>query len=313
MRKHRKNKQAESVRRRTISGAVRMTKEIKRIAYSPIGVPLKWHGGKSYLAAKIVALMPAHLHYVEPFAGGLAVLLARDPEDPRLWLSNAGSHRGVSEVVNDLDGQLVNFWRVLRDDDLFQRFCRQAEAIPFSRSEWQAARDHVSQGDPVADAVAFFVHCRQSRSGLRTGFSPITRTRTRRGMNGNASEWLSAVEGLTVVHERLRRVVVENMPALELIRREDGPATLYYCDPPYLHSTRTAPKAYGAFEMTEEQHRELLDVLRQCKGKVMLSGYPSELYDDTLAGWTRHTFDLPNQVSAAKVKGRETEVLWCNF
>jgi DNA adenine methylase len=281
--------------------------------YKPIGVPLKWHGGKSYLAAKIVALMPPHLHYVEPFAGGLAVLLARDPEDPRLRLSDVGHHRGVSEVVNDLDGQLVNFWRVMRDDALFSRFRRQVEAIPFSRSEWQAAHAHVSEGDPVADAVAFFVNCRQSRSGLRTGFSPITRNRTRRGMNGNVSEWLSAVEGLPAVHERLRRVVVENMPALELIRREDGPATLFYCDPPYLHSTRTARKAYGSFEMTEAQHQELLDVFRQCKGKVMVSGYPSKLYDDALADWTRYTFDLPNQASGAKVKDRETEVLWCNF
>lgn len=286
---------------------------MKRHASNSVGVPLKWHGGKSYLAAKIVALMPPHLHYVEPFAGGLAVLLARDPEDPRLMLSQASHHRGVSEVVNDLDGRLVNFWRVLRDDVLFERFRRQAEAIPFSRSEWQAAHGHVSGGDTVADAVAFFVNCRQSRSGLRTGFSPITRTRTRRGMNGNVSEWLSAVEGLPAVHERLRRVVVENMPALDLIRREDTPDTLFYCDPPYLHSTRTAPKAYGTFEMTEEQHRELLDVLRQCKGKVMLSGYPSPLYDETLAAWTRHTFDLPNQASGAKVKSRETEVLWCNF
>lgn len=286
---------------------------MKRSAYNCIGVPLKWHGGKYYLAAKIVGLMPPHLHYVEPFAGGLAVLLARDPEDPQLRFSDVGHHRGVSEVVNDLDGQLVNFWRVLRDDALFSQFRRQAEAIPFSRSEWQAAHDHVGDGDAVADAVAFFVNCRQSRSGLRTGFSPITRTRTRRGMNGNVSEWLSAVEGLPAVHERLRRVVIEHMPALELIRREDGPATLFYCDPPYLHSTRTARKAYGTFEMSEAEHRELLDVLRQCKGKVMLSGYPSPLYDEILSDWTRHTFDLPNQASGAKTKDRETEVLWCNF
>lgn len=286
---------------------------MERTPRKSIGVPLKWHGGKSYLAAKIVARMPPHLHYVEPFAGGLAVLLARDPEDPRLRLSDASHHRGVSEVVNDLDGQLVNFWRVLRDDALFVPFQRQVEAIPFSRGEWQAAHHRAASGDPVADAVAFFVNCRQSRSGLRTGFSPITRNRTRRGMNGNVSEWLSAVEGLPAVHERLRRVVVENMPALDLLRREDGPAALFYCDPPYLHSTRTAPKAYGAYEMTAEKHRELLDVLRQCKGKVMLSGYPSPLYDEALADWTRHTFDLPNQVSAAKVKERETEVLWCNF
>jgi DNA adenine methylase len=282
-------------------------------ANKQIGVPLKWHGGKSYLAAKIVALMPPHLHYVEPFAGGLAVLLARNPDDPRLWLSDTGDHRGVSEVVNDLDGQLVNFWRVLRDDALFSLFRRQVEAIPFSRAEWQAAHAHVSAGGPVTDAVAFFMNCRQSRSGLRNGFSPITRNRTRRGMNGNASEWLSAVEGLPEVHARLRRVVVESMPAVELIRLHDGPGTLFYCDPPYLHETRTARKAYSAFEMTEKEHRELIDVLSQCKGKVMLSGYPSKMYDTALAGWTRYTFDLPNQASGAKIKDRETEVLWCNF
>jgi DNA adenine methylase len=275
--------------------------------------PLKTHGGKTYLARRIVGLMPPHLHYVEPFAGGLAVLLARDPEDRRLWLADTSDQRGVSEVVNDLDGRLVNFWRVLEDEDLFRRFQRRVGAIPLARGRWEAAHNHVSNGDPVADAVAFFVDCRQSRSGLRKGFTPLTRNRTRRGMNGNVSEWLSAVEGLPAVHDRLRHVAVENMPAVELIRREDEPSTLFYCDPPYLHSTRTARKAYGTFEMTEAQHQELLDVLRQCKGKVMLSGYPSKLYDDTLAEWTRHTFDLPNQASGAKTKGREIEVLWCNF
>jgi DNA adenine methylase len=132
-------------------------------------------------------------------------------------------------------------------------------------------------------------------------------------MNGNVSEWLSAVEGLPAVHARLIRVAVENKPAVALIREHDGPGTLFYCDPTYLPSTRTARKAYGAFEMTEGEHRELLDVLRRCKGKVMLSGYPSRLYDEALAGWDRHPFDVPNQASGAKVKGRETEVLWCNF
>jgi DNA adenine methylase len=221
--------------------------------------PLKWHGGKHYLAHRIVARMPRHLPYVEPFAGGLAVLLARDPADPRLWLT---PHRGVSEVANDLDGRLVNFWRVLRGEDTFPRFVRRMEAMPLSRDEWHAAGDHVAGQDPVADAVAFFVRCRQSRSGLGKTFTPLTRTRTRRGMNGNASEWLSAVEALADVHARLRPVSLENLPALDLIRREDGPGTLFYCDPPYLHATRTSTAACGAFEMTEADHAELLAVLR---------------------------------------------------
>jgi len=273
-------------------------------------LPLKWHGGKYYLASKIVALMPVHLHYVEPYFGGGAVLLARDPNDQALWLS---LHKGVSEVVNDINGRLVNFWRVLQDEKAFSRFLRLAQAIPLSRAEWDAAHARTFGGDDrVADALAFFVDCRQSRSGLMKGFTPITRTRTRREMNGNVSEWLSAVDGLAEVHGRLRRVLVENIPAVDLIRREDTPDTLFYCDPPYLHETRKATAAY-AFEMAESDHRELLEVLRQCKGKVMLSGYPSDIYDRALADWNRHTFDLPNNAASGKEKRRETEVLWCNF
>ena len=93
-------------------------------------------------------------------------------------------------------------------------------------------------------------------------------------MNGNTSEWLSAIEGLPEVHRRLSRVLIEKMNAIDLIAREDTPGTLFYCDPPYLHETRTAPDAY-AHEMSEREHRELLATLLGCKGKVMLSGYPS--------------------------------------
>lgn len=274
-----------------------------------MNLPLKWHGGKYYLAARIVALMPPHLHYVEPFFGGGAVLLAREPEEETLWLPG---HSGVSELVNDVNQQLINFWRVLQDNAQFEQFCRKVQAIPFARQEWEKAYAHEYGKDAVADAIAFFVACRQSRSGLMTSFSPITRTRTRRKMNGNVSEWLSAVDGLPDVHARLRRVAIENMDALELIRREDTPYTLFYCDPPYLHETRTATSAY-AFEMSEENHEELLKLLRAVQGKVMLSGYASELYDSLLSDWTRHTFDLPNNAAGGDEKRRMTEVVWCNF
>jgi DNA adenine methylase len=275
--------------------------------------PLKWHGGKHYLARRIIGLMPRHLHYVEPYAGGLAVLLARDPGDPRLWVGDGSSTRGVSEVVNELDGRLTNFWRVLKEDAPFEQFRRAVEAIPLSRQAWEEPHAHRYGADPVADAVAFFVDCRQSLAGRMKGFTAVTRGRTRRGINGNVSEWLGAVEGLPAVHARLRRVVIENLPALDLIRREDTPGTLFYCDPPYLHETRAARHAYGALEMTEADHRELLGAVLVCKGKVMLSGYPSELHDCALAGWTRHAFDLPNNAASGREKGRETEVVWCNF
>jgi DNA adenine methylase len=280
--------------------------------------PLKWHGGKHYLAGRIVALMPAHLHYVEPYAGGLAVLLAKEPE-------------GVSEAVNDLHRDLTNFWRVLQSVDAFERFRRIVEAVPFSEPEWQEARTRQAVPLPEAEwqkvlsglndkdcvarvqrAVGFFVACRQSLAGRLDAFAPLSRSRTRRRMNEQVSAWLTAVEGLPAVHRRLRRAAVLCRPAVEVIRSQDGPGTLFYCDPPYLHETRVAPDAY-AFEMAEADHRELLDVLRQVTGKVMLSGYPSALYDGALAGWNRHTFDLPNNAAAGKAKGRETEVLWCNF
>src|SRR5438309_11768314 len=108
-------------------------------SHGRVSPPLKWHGGKWYLAPKIVALMPAHIHYVEPFAGGLSVLLAKVPE-------------GVSEVVNDLDGRLTNFWRVLQDEQAFAQFRRTLEAVPFSEPEWRAAEQN-SDGEPVERAV----------------------------------------------------------------------------------------------------------------------------------------------------------------
>jgi DNA adenine methylase len=272
---------------------------------STLTLPLKVHGGKNghhgKLARWIVSLMPPHTHYAEPYAGGLAVLLARDPV-------------GVSELANDLDGRLMNFWNVLADPKLFEQFRRRVEPVGLSRRAWDAAHAHAHGTDPIADAAAFFVDCRQSLAGRRKGFTSPTRTRTRRGRNGNVSEWVGAVEGLPEVHARLRgRVFFENMPAVELIRREDTPATCFYCDPPYLQPTRTAKKAYGDFEMTEADHAELLDVLLACEGKVMLSGYPSALYDETLRDWNRHTFDVPNHAASGKKKRRMTEVLWCNF
>src|SRR5260370_9483564 len=109
-----------------------------------VRVPLKWHGGKHYLARKIVGLMAPHLHYVEPFGGGLAVLLAHDPE-------------GTSELANDLDSRLINFWRIIQHEETFEKFRRQVEAIPLSRSEWEKAHAHQHGTDPVVDAVAFFV------------------------------------------------------------------------------------------------------------------------------------------------------------
>jgi DNA adenine methylase len=249
-----------------------------------------------------VQLFPKHIHFVEPFFGGGSVMLAKDPE-------------GISEVANDLNHGLTNFWRTLQCPIAFPQFCRLVEAIPLSRVEWQDAHDALNSAEELNKlelAVAFFVNCRQSLAGRGKSFTAMTRTRTRRGMNGNVSEWLGAVEGLPLVHARLKRVVIENRDALEVIRKEDTKDTLTYCDPPYLHSTRSAKEVYE-HEMTKAQHIELLETILACKGKVMISGYPSPLYDAYIGDWTRHVFEISNHASGAKTKGKEQEILWVNW
>src|SRR5262249_52039649 len=126
-------------------------------------------------------------------------------------------------------------------------------------------------------AVQFFVYARQSRAGEMKCFTPLTRKRLRREMNGNVSEWLGAVEKLPEVHARLRRVVIDCRAAFDLTPHEDPPATLFYCDPPYLHSTRTTLDGYK-HEMSDRDHTRLAGVLNRVQGKVILSGYHSELY-----------------------------------
>lgn len=273
--------------------------------------PIKIHGGKYYLASRIAALCPPHLHYVEPFAGGLSVLLAKNPE-------------GVSEVVGDCHWDLTNFWRVLQGGDSFRQFQRLCEATPFSEAEWSDAdleflenpEHHEEFSDRVVRAWRFFVHCRQSLAGRMESFAPLSRNRVRRGMNEQAAAWLSAVEGLPAVHERLKRVVVLCRPALEVIRSQDGPHTLQFLDPPYYPATRASKEVYE-HEMSEDDHGELLSLLgsKEFRGKFLLSGYRNELYDDWAGacGWHRKDFDLPNNAAGGKSKKRMVESLWANF
>jgi DNA adenine methylase len=211
-------------------------------------------------------------------------------------------------------GALTNFWKVLQDETMFGRFLRRVQAIPFSRQEWEDALT-VQSVDQVDCAVAFFVNCRQSLAGRGEEFASWSRTRTRSSMNEQASAWLNALSGLPEVHARLKRVGIENTNALELIPREDGASTFYYCDPPYLGTTRVATETYGPFEMSTAEHTRLLKVLAGIQGKFLLSGYRSDLYDHhaTVHGWDRKDFDMANHASGGKTKRRMVECLWGNF
>lgn len=270
----------------------------------PKSGPIKWHGGKSYLAPKIRALFPKHTRYVEPFFGGGAVLLSGDGE-------------GVAEFANDRHYDLTNFWSILRSELLFKRFQFQVANTPLSEVEFERASDSLKfadHGQDVFGAVKFFVRNRQSRQALGRDYVTPT-SRLRRGMNEQVSAWLSAVDGLPEFHERLRRVEIRCGDALDIIRELDSPDTLFYCDPPYLHETRSSTGEYGENEMTEQQHAQLLTVLCEVAGKFVLSGYRSKLYDQAAVDfkWHRVDFEIPNQASSKREKEIKTECLWMNF
>lgn len=267
--------------------------------------PLRWHGGKNAFSGKLakwlVRLMDVdHTRFVDAYCGGLSVLLYKPCE-------------GISEFANDTNLELSNFWEVLASTTHFPEFQRRVEATPFSSVAFERAAIK-NEGDAVGRAVNFFVRCRQSRQGLLRDFATPT-GRERRGMNEQVSSWLSSIEGLEDVHCRLKRVEVRCQSALSLIDELDSESTLFYLDPPYLHSTRSTTKEYREHEMTESDHVALLTRLVSIKGKFVLSGYRSLLYDsaEKAAGWSSHEFRLPNNASSSKTKEVKTEVAWTNF
>ena len=176
--------------------------------------PMKWHGGKFYLADRITQMMPPHLHYVEPYFGAGHVLFRKSCEN-------------VSEVVNDIDGDLMNFWDVVGCNQRFRDFQEQLNRLPFSEPLFEHSVKLLETGnlDPVDRATAFLVKYRQSRQGLGKSFATLSRNRLRRGINEQVSGWIGAIAALPDAHRRLRQVVVLNSPALDVIRSQDGPNT----------------------------------------------------------------------------------------
>lgn len=258
--------------------------------------PFPYFGGKGLLAERIVDLLPPHGHYVEPFAGSLAVLLAKAPSR--------------METVNDLDGDLITFWRVLRDhpDDL-ERVCA---LTPHSRAEHQAAYDRPDDLDDLERARRVWVCLTQGRSGQlrRTGWrhyvDPAGSSASMPGyLRGYVARFGPAVA-------RLARVSLEARPALDLIRRYGvSRDVLLYVDPPYLGSTRSS----GGYQVDMpglEAHTELLGALLETRAAVVLSGYPSALYDDALSGWSRVEFVTGTGQAPGGTWGTRTEVLWAN-
>ena len=308
-----------------------MTKTLRKLTTTAKVVkPLKWHGGKHYLAKRIIELMPPHLHYVEPYFGGGSVLLARDPQ--RDWFANNGERlpahlRGCSEVVNDINRELTNFWRVLAHPTAFDQFAKLVNSTPFSEHSFRQAIDKQAKQLQLRDgripggverakrAVWFFVRYRQSRQGLGKDFATLTRNRTRGNVNEQANAYWGVVDGLPAASERLREVVIlDSQNALKVIKQQDGENTLFYLDPPYLHQTRVTTDDYE-HEMTATQHSNLLKALGRINGSFILSGYRSAMYDGQakLFGWRREDIEIDNKASSKSTKDKTVECLWMNY
>lgn len=251
---------------------------------------LRWHGGKYMLADWIIAQIPPHRVYVEPFGGAASVLL-RKP-------------RSYAEVYNDLDSDVVNLFRVLRDPESAARLTADLRMTPFARAEFELA--YVQAECPVERArrliIRSFMGFGSNGHAKATGF----RANSNRSGTTPARDWVNYPDAIPDMVERLSGVVIEERDALDVMRAHDGAQTLHYVDPPYLPETRDAGGDY-THEMTVTDHERLLEGLQGLSGMVVLSGYPSPLYDAALDGWER--VQRPALADGARAR---TEVLWIN-
>lgn len=260
---------------------------------------LRYMGGKWRMASWIIGHFPPHRIYVEPYGGGASVLL-RKP-------------RSYAEVYNDLDSEIVALFQVLREPETAAQLLRAMALTPFARDEfdltYEISTDPVEQARRLV-ARSFMGHGSTAVALRRkTGF----RADSNRSGSTPATDWRNLPDALADVIDRLRGVVIENRPALSIMRRFDGDDTLIYADPPYLHDTRSRKRVKGALEhaykheMSEGDHLELLTFLAASDSMVVLSGYRSAIYDDMLTGWRRVETAALADGARARI-----EVIWIN-
>lgn len=248
---------------------------------------LKYYGSKFRLAQWIIEHFPKHKHYVEPFGGAANVLLIKEPS--RL------------ETYNDLNSQIVNFFRVLREQP--DELIRQIQLTPWARTEYEFCLGETEVDDRIEMARRLFFRLWMNFSGTFDGAKGSWRRQnsgTRKGMNALEPENLYAAS------KRLKSVQIENRDAFKLIREMDSPDTLFYLDPPYVISTRVCKKSYS-HEMADDKHRDFAELICSLKGFVVLSGYSSEIYKELFEtkGWRR----IDRETRAMSGAPR-TESLW---
>lgn len=247
---------------------------------------LNYPGSKWNLADFIISMMPAHTTYLEPFFGSGAVFFNKQPS--------------TIETINDIDGRIVNFFKQCRDHP--QELSQLVELTPLSRQEYMESYEIAK--DPLEDARRMMV-----RSWQAIGGKTSDHTGWRANINQNGSkivEWNHLDKRILAVAGRLKDAQIENQDAFQLLERYNRPGVLAYVDPPYLMSTRS--KRHYAYEFGDADHEALLDQLVNFKGKVIISGYGSDMYDEYLSSWWKAT-----KVASVETGGKRTEVVWCNF
>lgn len=261
---------------------------------------MRYHGGKWKLAPWIISHFPQHRIYIEPYGGGGSVLLRK----PRCY----------AEVYNDLDQEVVNVFQVFREQG--EELKRIIWATPFGRDEFVSSYE--PSENPLEQARRTI-----ARSFMGFGSASVTKTRhtTTRfskpttGFRANsnrsgtvpAHDWANYADAAEGIISRMRGVTIENRDALEVMAAHDRADALHYVDPPYVAASRDAGSDYK-FELTDDCHKKLADFLKTLKGKVCLSGYPSELYDSLYQGWIR-----VEKAALADGAKKRIEVLWMNY
>jgi DNA adenine methylase len=257
---------------------------------------LRYHGGKFRLAPWLMQFFPPHRVYTEAFGGAAGVLLQK-----------ARSH---GEVYNDLDGDVVNFFRVIRDPRTRAELERLVRETPFAREEFEQAWEPTDDSLERARRLCIRAQMGFGTAGATKGTTGL-RTDLKRRFTTAQQDWASYPAAIRAAGARFAGVLIENRPAVDVLLQHDSPETLHYVDPPYVFETRVMRKGVGyRHELSDEDHVELLATLCDLQGMVVLSGYASELYEATLAGWRR--FETSSRISAARGTVLRTEVVWLN-
>jgi DNA adenine methylase len=279
--------------------------------------PLRYHGGKFRLAKNLIALFPEHRVYTEAYGGGASVLMQK----PRCY----------SEIYNDLDGEVVNVFRVLQDRKRAARLEYLLRVTPFARGEfllsYKPTRSEVERARRTiirsfmgwgSDSIS---RMKASRAGFNTRISSTMATGFRWNANRSgttgASDWKEYPNNLAAFTERLQGVTIEQRDALHILAKMDRRDTLHYVDPPYPMSVRkigngTTPEHRYRHEMTDADHKKLAALLRSLKGMVIISSYPSPLYEKLYCGWRKIQWTGGQFCSQNSGDKKRTEVVWMN-